>query len=193
MCEAGISIGSLIPEGDAINPRIVRCESGAGPCTVRTVDAWYPIADFIPGDGLIKVTTNNFSEYFLVDLALDPARTAGFCGFLSPFDAASGKVFNTTQTLAVKFRLSKSGCSGAFVPDATALLSVARIAPDFATMNPLPSGSSNDRPLFRFDPVEQTYIYNLSLKGYLPGAYNLTVVFLSSDAYAQSVRFTVVP
>jgi PKD repeat protein len=95
-----------------------------------------------------------------------------FAGFLSPLSGAAN--FPVGATIPVKFSLSDA--NNAVVSTATAMLDVFLVGAGGAlTPVPVTSNGSNTGNQFRFDPVEQQYIYGLSTAGYAKGTYMLKV------------------
>ena len=165
-----------------VNPRLVRNFLLPVLATFR-----YDPRSFLPGDPGMGANTNNFSDFVLVDKELDPDTAANFCGFLPPL-VLNGS-YKKGSTIPVKFQLSTGNCKSNFVTTAQAIISVSRITPTYARINADASGSSNTPPLFRLSG--KTYIFNLKLKGYTPGTYLITVLFLTNNATIQSIQINV--
>ncbi len=88
-----------------------------------------------------------------------------FGGFLAPITANGQGLFRLGSTIPVKFQLADY--SGALVATATATLALQQVdgTPDGSVfIDATASGEANTDGLFRFDPVAQQYIYNLSTK-----------------------------
>jgi len=186
-----IYAAAYIANAFSLNPRMVRDYVVDEDLVLFRYD---PISE-LPGDPGMGANTNNFSEFVLVDRALNAGTAATFCGFETPLnpDPNNPSTFTSQQTIAVKFRLSTlSSCTSAFVTDADALVSVAKILPlaDYERKNADPSGSSNVPPKFRH--AGATYIFDLQLTGYTPGTYQISVVFLTDNATVQTIKFKVV-
>jgi hypothetical protein len=87
------------------------------------------------------------------------------------------KAYKSGSTLPIKFQL----CDyyGNFIGTAKATLSIQKVSSSTDpgdSVEVLDSGSSNDNGLtFRYDPIAQQYIYNLSTKGYAAGYYRITI------------------
>jgi PKD repeat protein len=95
-----------------------------------------------------------------------------FSGFLAPL--SNNANFPVGATIPVKFSLTDANNS--VVSTATATLDVYLIGPG-GTQSPVPvtSNGSNTGNQFRFDTVEQQYIYGLNTAGYAKGNYMLRV------------------
>jgi hypothetical protein len=163
---------------------------------------------------LVNASTTNISEPGafcgfqspLSNLLYPPAAIAG--------------TFGSGQSLSVKFKLadlSQNGTcqNGPYIPDAKALISVAQVCTPTAP-NPLPSPDSTCFPVGQYpvapsaqnlvdlaaegssSPVQplfksgnNQYQFSLSLNGYNPGIYALTVTFLTSNETQKTILFQV--
>ncbi len=193
------------------NPRLVRCEDEGALCGLITMEGFYPVSTLFPDDAVLGGKGNTFSRYFMGEFDLTGVSTerGQFCGFRTPLTQSPPEtpaVFSSGDTIPVKFLLAAatpgaSCASGPFLTEGVqALLSVARILdaagkPVFEPIRVQASGSSNpnDPPLFRNDNPTKQNIYNLSLEGYLPGTYSLSILFLTDNEAAQDTLFRVVP
>ncbi|MDF1552853.1 MAG: PxKF domain-containing protein [Deferrisomatales bacterium] len=104
------------------------------------------------------------------------AVTYAFGGFLPPLDAENARPFKLGSTVPVRFRLARA--DGGFHGDVRAELLIRRSAENAPPGEPLdatPAGATNQGNLFRYDPAEDLYVYNLSTKGMGPGMWELTV------------------
>ena len=191
----------------ASNPRIARCATLADPlpagCNVMESFGDYYLGGILPSDIGISLKGSN-CQIFLLQSNFSNSEPGKFCGFESPLTTALppniAGTFSTGQNLALKFRLaSASGnCKkGPFITDAVALLSVAQIAdasgnPVFNPISINASGSSTPvPPTFKVDNNSQ-YQLSLSLQGYAPGTYSLTVTFLTSNAPSVTIEIQVI-
>jgi len=174
----------------SLNPRMIR--NYVEPLELFRYD---PISS-LPGDPGMGANTNNFSEFVMVDQAVEAGQAAFFCGFESPLNPDGSSTFNSGKTIAVKFRLSTSeGCTSDFVTDAQALISVVKLFDesdmvDYQRKVADPSGDSNTPPEFRNGG--SVYIYDLQLTGYTPGTYLISVVFLTNNTTVHTIEFNVV-
>jgi hypothetical protein len=199
-------------DGNAFNnPRVVQCDnsdasteprlftSPGTACKVAPSLGVYPVGGPIAGDQALKVN----SVFALVNAGLSNTVGGDFCGFQSPLlnptdpgypatFAAGGK-----NTLSVKFKLATPGnCkSGPFIDNATALISVAQIADAtgktvFQPINVNATAASLDQPPI-FNAGNQQYQFTLTISAYAPGTYSLTVTFLSSNAFNQTILFVI--
>jgi len=183
--ETSIYAAAYIANAFSLNPRLIRNYTQELP-----LFRYDPISS-LPGDPGMGANTNNFSEFVMVDQAVEAGQAAFFCGFESPLNPDGSSTFNSGQTIAVKFRLSTLlACTSDFVTDADALISVVKLPPGYERKIADPSGSSNTPPLFRH--AGATYIFDLQLTGYTPGTYLISVVFLTNNTTVQTIRFNVV-
>lgn len=134
-------------------------------------------------------SSDGFGEFLAADL---PRTEEGnFCGFLPPLRPSRPNEIKSGRTLPVKFRLSRSpNCSGDFISNAQALMSIVKTTPTFEWIVPKASGNSNIGTLFRYDFEDNQYIYNLSLKGYTKGTYLITVMF-DNFSGPRSIEFMI--
>ena len=188
-------VAAYIANALGLNPRMIHFPD-VGPAEELVLFRYDPISS-LPGDpGLGTPSPPNWSPFVLVDEAVDPGQAAFFCGFETPLNPDGSSTFNSGQTISVKFRLSTLlGCPSDFVTDARALISVVKLFDEFSNVDYQridadPSGDSNTPPLFRNGG--SVYIYDLQLKGYTPGTYLISVVFLTDNATVQTIRFNVV-
>jgi len=192
LSETSIYAAAYIANAFSLNPRMIRDYDEELP-----LFRYDPISS-LPGDPGMGANTNNFSEFVMVDQAVEAGQAAFFCGFETPLnpDPNNPSTFNSGQTISVKFRLSTlEGCPSDFVTDAQALISVVKLFNksfqlDYQRKVADPSGDSNTPPLFRNGG--SVYIYDLQLKGYTPGTYLISVVFLTDNATVQTITFNVV-
>lgn len=115
-----------------------------------------------------------------------------FLGYFKPLLNDGTSLFQSGRTIPVKFQLTASDSS--FVTDAVANIQVYRVVATPTgtvdmSVDTLPSGSSNTGSLFRFDPVANQYIYNLSTKGYSSGTYLLRTTL--NDGTMHDVNFSI--
>jgi hypothetical protein len=201
-------ISNFVDNSQFTNPRILDCHnndhttepqlvSGDTACVVTKTVAVYPLGGPIPGDYTVGGKTNFFA------LVNENAGTAQFCGF-QPQLTGDGTtlpnpppIFSASKsTLAVKFKLSSSSCKKDFITDATALLSVARIADAngatvFNAINVLATSASDLPPVFTTG--NQQYSFTLNLPNIFAqagaGLYSVTVTFLSDNTTNKTTLF----
>jgi hypothetical protein len=204
-------IGSLIDNTQFTNPRIIRCDGSTDKsnlvCTVSEAAGTWPVGGLVQDDLTVGGKVPGFSRFFVANAnASGGTDLATFCDFGSPLtttlDPAQASIFNSGQNLSVKFKLGAAGtvnsCSnGPYITNAQALLSVARVAdgaghPVFEPIAINSSGNSTvNPPTFSYNPNNQQYQFSLSLKGYAPGTYSLTVTFLTNNTGYQTTIFKV--
>ncbi len=109
-----------------------------------------------------------------------------FNGFQEPINPDSSSIFKAGRTIPAKIALTD--CSGSSVPDAQVSISIGKISNTVeGTVELLDveaSGNANTGTYFRYDPVTEQYIYNLSTKGLSTGTYRLSAHTDNSDAYS---------
>jgi hypothetical protein len=105
-----------------------------------------------------------------------------FGGFGAPL-TISLKDFKKMSTIPVKFQLFDT--DGNPVSNAIATLEVCK--PDLSCMNAASSGGSNVDNYFRYDPVKQQYIFNLSTKTLSLGSNELKVTLDDGTEYSQTI------
>lgn len=213
-------IASVVDDSIVRNPEIVVCTTTDGDTDCRPastnlsqVGVW-PINTDVPQDGLTGGSKSVRCNIFMA--SSHPTGAPGqedgtFCGFQSPiantFDPAAfakgspmpwdltPSSFSAGKSVPVKFKLSpgkNSNCQSApYITDATAILSVAQIAPNFVPIGLVSNGSSGlGQPLFKGDGNNQ-YLFNWDTSsciqpsgqiGVCPkGTYSLSVTFLSDN------------
>jgi len=191
----------------ASNPEVLACDGGT--CSVVQSFGVYPLGGILPQDGNYT-GRGGTSLHFLVngDLTTTLTEQGTFCGFQSPllqtgsngFATGIAGPFSSGQNLAVKFKLAEAAplgsCkNGPYITDATALVSVAEIQPTFQIINIDSSGNST--PIMPPTPLtikadnNNQYQLSLSLQGYNPGIYTLTITFLTNNTIQQTVEFQV--
>lgn len=108
-----------------------------------------------------------------------------FSGFLQPINNDGSSIFKLGSTVPVKFKLTDA--SGNPVPDAIANIYSAKITDQIigSITEATSTSSATTGNLFRFDPVEQLYIFNLSTKNMTKGTHNIIVKL--NDGSTQTV------
>jgi sugar lactone lactonase YvrE len=155
-----------------------------------TGTSWEDVTTSVDGAGnTICGLTTNLSPFAIAETAYD------FAGFAPPLLAdgsASIQQSKLGRTIPVKFRLERFGLS---VSNAVATLEVFKVI-DAATGTvdttdlTIDSGQSGDSGnQFRYDAVDEHYVFNLSTKGWTaPATYKLTVRL--DDGSEYSVQFS---
>jgi hypothetical protein len=201
------------------NPRMVQCDNGdpkifpqstephidgtaagnaATTCFAPQSEGVYPILGPIPGD---QGLTSKNSFFATVNAGLTAAEPGKFCGFQSPLtgdgtNLPSPPAVFTGNTIAVKFKLATNSGScqnGPYISDASALISVARLADSsgpFSAIRVNATASSLDTPPL-FNAGNNQYSFSLNTGGYAPGTYSLTVTFLSDNTVNQTTLFKI--
>lgn len=187
------------------NPRVVRCGTPDDPpdqvCQVITMFNDYPLGGLLPEDGSYGGKTTKCRQ-FIINGNMGSPEPAQFCGFESPLTNVAppgiAGVFGAGQNLSLKFKLATANGScqnGPYITDANALISVAQLYdkkgnPVFNPISLNASGNSTPiQPIFKSG--NQQYEFSLSLQGYAPGTYSLTVTFLSANTAQQTILIQV--
>jgi hypothetical protein len=164
-----------------VNPRILRCESG---CSEIELFGWWHTGP-IDGDAAGGGTTDDWSDWLIVEKALQPAgERVQFCGIGPPLRTDSIAVFNPGSNLTVKAQFSLPGqpCgNGMFLtdPNARFLISLARVSPTYENKRLVDdSGNSGEPPLL--GQAGKSYDFELSLNepngdDYADGIYEITL------------------
>lgn len=108
-------------------------------------------------------------------------------GVLQPVNQDGSSVFKLGSTVPVKFRLT--GPSGG-IGDATARIYVAKIDNNVLGMEVEASSSTpaNTGSLFRYDPVDDLYIYNYGTKTLTAGTYRIRIDL--GDGQTRTAQFS---
>ena len=196
------------------NPRIVVCESDitcASPptdCEVVELNSYFPFDGIIEGDGFTGGVRPSFSQYFLIDVALNQGTGDGeMCAFEPPMfdvediDDPNLPAFSTTETVPLKFRvadalLGSCEAGGPYLENAQILMSMARVRDNFGAQVFEPvqvqsaGGSQPENPAIFGNPANpnQYYHYNAKFTGYEPGIYQMVLVALT-DNFEYEVRY----
>jgi len=112
-------------------------------------------------------------------------------GFLQPFKNDGSNIFKKGRTIPVKIRFT--ACDGSSAPSLSVAISVGLISQtsdgSLDEVEVDASGSANAGNLFRYDPDEDIYIYNLGTKN-LAGGTTYRVSAELSNAQTFSVEFS---
>ena len=183
--------------------------SGSTSCAAPPLFAVYPVpfGGPIPNDQGGTVRSSN-SFFAVVDEGLTLTGNTNnprgkFCGFQSPLTGDGITLPNqpavfTGNTIAVKFKLATASGScqnGPYISNASALISVARLADSaaatvFNAIRVNATASSLDTPPL-FNAGNNQYSFSLNTGGYAPGTYSLTVTFLSDNTINQTTEFKI--
>ncbi|MCI0537302.1 MAG: HYR domain-containing protein [Verrucomicrobiales bacterium] len=111
---------------------------------------------------------NSATETFVVWVSY------AWSGILQPINADGSSVFKAGRTVPVKFQLTGASTG---IADLTATLSSAKISDSVTgpVNEATASSASTAGSLFRYDPVEEQYIFNWNTKGLSPGTYQLRI------------------
>lgn len=112
----------------------------------------------------------------------------GFGGFRPPLRADGTGTSRLGAALVVKFQLFD--WAGLAVPGAVAQLFVAPLGAADAEAPAVPMGGANVGNLFRYDPLLQQYVYNLSTRTLEAGAWQLRVALDDGTSHVVAVTIT---
>jgi len=211
-----VFISNFVDPSQSTNPRGLDCHDtdpatepqlvgGLTPtsCVVMPTLKVYPLGGPIPGDisYVGSGTKTNFFALVNENAGAGTAEPGRFCGYQNPLlnPTDPGYPFSFVQgsrnTINVKFKLATAGsdCNGqSFITNASALISVAQIAPTFNAINVQATSSSLDLiPLYNEGNAQ--YSFTLNVFHLLPGTYSLTTTFLSDNTTNQTIKFVVTP
>ncbi|PAE40109.1 PxKF domain-containing protein [Bacillus sp. 7884-1] len=110
-----------------------------------------------------------------------------FSGILQPINKDGSSIFKAGSTVPVKFQLTDS--QGAFISTANATIYYAKYSNQVLgnEAEAVSTSASTSGNLFRYDPISNQYIFNLSTKGLTPGSYLITIKL--DDETTQQVKF----
>ncbi len=122
--------------------------------------------------------TNEFSDDVTEEFFPEGVpEESSFIGFLKPIRPDGSSVFKANKAVPLKFMLIDD--MGNSIPDALAVIAkIERISGDSTgtIIDEFESpGEANTDNTFRYDNIDNQYIYNLSTKGFDPGSYVVTV------------------
>jgi hypothetical protein len=112
-----------------------------------------------------------------------------FGGFEPPVREDGSSLFNAGRVIPVKFTLTAEDVS--VIVDAVAQLRITKLTDAILgtveEITPDAAGNSNVDNFFRYDPIAERYVYNLSTKGYSSGTYLVEAVLNDGQSYAAQV------
>jgi len=104
-----------------------------------------------------------------------------FSGFLPPVEA--DRVFKLGSTIPVKFQLWDAEDN--FITNAVATISLQKLVGSVPYGSPVDGGSTSAATtgnLFRYDPTNDQYIFNLATKGLSTGTWKITIIVNGSGS-----------
>ncbi|WP_088009289.1 PxKF domain-containing protein [Indiicoccus explosivorum] len=109
-----------------------------------------------------------------------------FGGVLDPISTESTSIFKSGRTVPVKFQLQD--VNGAYVTNAVASIRIVKTSNSVMgeEVDAVSTSAATSGNLFRYDPTDNQYIFNLSTKGLSSGTYSL-VIYLN-DGTKQVVN-----
>lgn len=192
------------------NPWIVTCNTpGDTNCAALNVHGIYFLGGFLPNDIGTSGTGTHHSDFFLGNMSLNSGE-AGTLNLETPLTQVSppnlAGTFSSGSTISVKFKFTPA------ITDAVAILSVAQVCqPGTPSPNDPVCGPNGQASVFPINPINinsegnstapppliktdknQQYQFSLSLKGYAPGIYSLSVVALSNNTAPVTVIFQII-
>jgi hypothetical protein len=187
------------------NPWIITCNTpGDTSCGPGNLKGIYFLGGFLPNDIGTQTTTPHHSDFFLSNMNLNGGEPATL-NLESPLTQVSppalAGTFSSGSTISVKFKFTPA------ITDAVAMLSVAQVCqPGTTSPNDPVCGPNGQATVFPIIPVNinaegssttpppvikidnhQQYQFSLSLKGYAPGIYSLTIVVMSGNTAPVTV------
>ena len=200
------------------NPTLVRCEGDVAgyeglcdsdftpACEFLDLASFFPFDGNLPDDGRIASKSDTFSLYFLVDygLAGGGAGTGSWCGFRNPVMNAYHPTdpmssFRAGRSIPLKFKVAEGAggdCGhGPFIAPEGILLSIARVAPDFAVQEIVCTGGGCGEVPY-FDPPNNPnagFHMNIQTDGFAPGTYQAVLVATGGDFPVAWTYFEIVP
>jgi len=171
--------------------------------------SYFPFNGIFPDDGRIGGRGDGLSEFFLINVDLLANTGAGlFCGFTPPLIASADiddpnlPEYNSGSVVPIKFKVADldagGDCqNGPFLTGVTAMLSVAKVRPDFDPIEDpeFSGGYDPDGPPIFHSPNSPSTPYNLGLdtNDYDPGTYQIVVVALTDNFEVQYTYFKIKP
>jgi sugar lactone lactonase YvrE len=201
-----ILIAALVDQILFRNTWIIRCDPAFGgtSCNPIDLDGIYFLGGFIPQDSTVH-GTGCCSDFFLANMNLNSGAQATL-NLGSPLTQVAlpnlAGTFSSGSTISVKFKFTPT------IKNAVAILAVAQVCQPGtpSTNDPIcgPNGQSTvfpiniinigssgsstvPPPIITFSPANQQYQFSLSLKGYAPGIYSLSVITLSNNTKPVTV------
>jgi hypothetical protein len=111
-----------------------------------------------------------------------------FSGFLQPVMNDGSSIFKSGRTVPIKLQLT--GAGGVFVTNASATLRVFKVTNDIlGTMDVDSSVNASSDTSFRYDPVANQYICNMSSRGLGTGTFVLRVELDDGSAHEARISF----
>jgi hypothetical protein len=186
-CPADIQVLLLCGGAPAGTPAIQTFLNAA--TATDNIDGTVPVTNNAPGIFGVGLTVVTFT-------ATDSSGNAsscqasvhvkyGYSGILQPINADGSSVFKIGRAVPVKFKLYCSGATPVGAAPATlSVFKVTNVVTGTVTeVETVPIGEANTGNLFRYDPVEQQYIYNWSTKGLTAGTYQLRISLDDATTY----------
>jgi hypothetical protein len=133
-------------------------------------------------------SAGNWGTTYSALVEITPA-TYQFLGFLPPIENEGSSIFKAGRTIPVKFQLKDA--NGNFAFGGTARLTLQAYEEDTPIGDPInatPSGDANFGNEFRYDTVDNQYIYNLDTKPLQVGKWNLIVTIENGAKYEVFIQ-----
>jgi uncharacterized repeat protein (TIGR02543 family) len=114
--------------------------------------------------------------------------SAYFGGFLQPINADGSSQFKLGSTVPIKFQLK--GPQGEFITTATARLYTAKIGNSVlgSDAEAVSNSVATTGNLFRYDPINNQYVFNLGTKSMSKGTWQIKVTF--DDGISKTVQIS---
>ena len=197
-------IAAFVDQGLFPNPWIITCEpAGTTNCAATDVHGIYFLGGLLPDDLGTSSTGGHHSDFFVANMNLNSPQSQATLNLESPLTQVSppnlAGTFSSGSTISVKFKFTPT------ITNAVAVLAVAQVCqPGTPTNDPVcgPNGQASVFPINIINinaegsstvpppfvtSGNQQYSFSLSLKGYAPGIYSLSVIVLSGNSNPVTV------
>lgn len=197
-------IAAFVDQDIFPNPWIIRCDPvGSTNCVATDVHGIYFLGGFLPDDLGTASSGPHHSDFFVANMNLNGSQK-GTLKLESPLTQVSppnlAGTFSSGSTISVKFKFTPT------ITNAEAILAVAQVCqPGTPSANDPVCGPNGQASVFPINIINidaegsstvpppivtsgnQQYSFSLSLKGYAPGIYSLSVITLSNNSSPVTV------
>lgn len=138
--------------------------------------------------GQVKQVVTNLEEDASGEIIVLPEPQYTFSGILQPINSDGSSVFKLKSTIPVKFQLLDS--MNVPVGTAHATIDIAKISNGVTGVyeEPISTSAADTGNVFRFDEMEQQYLYNLGTKQLETGTYLIKISL--DDGQVFTVQFS---
>ena len=197
-------IAAFVDQDIFPNPWIIRCDPvGSTNCVATDVHGIYFLGGFLPDDLGTASSGPHHSDFFVANMNLNGSHK-GTLNLESPLTQVAppklAGTFSSGSTISVKFKFTPG------ITNAEAILAVAQVCqPGTPSTNDPICGPNGQASVFPINIINidaegsstvpppivtsgnQQYSFSLSLKGYAPGIYSLSVITLSNNSSPVTV------